>query len=481
MRWLCLLVGLAELLRSAESGEQPPSRVLFVGESFGGVPAQLNRIASSLRTPVHIESSTQHDCTAYALRPDRTQRNSTTMRLFHDYEWDFIVVQTFSALPTVVQARYQYLRPAVEDIVALKKSAKVVMYLPHAAHDGVQTRCPATPTNSSRCFPKGTLDMLTKPPCSTGGAWRSKVRDFDCMTYSLARGYLSAMEFGADMVAPCGLAWQSVRSSGAMPWGPSRDCVQQIDKEYPRPSPLDGAAELPLLEPSTPDLTDIRLWNHTVGKNGTVWRDTAVGEYLDALVLFTTLFGVSPVGSALPLADWEDENATLPSPLDARNASELQALAGSIVLSHHKVWGSTPPPVLPVNPTHPNPLLLDLEIGVAAGLVLLVMCALMRPLCCPSRPVTPAPRRSSKAAGRQQRRGGQGHTAGRRGGGSGGSSSGAGSGSGMVDPLLPKAQQPQQSQPQSQPQSTRTGGGGGGGGGGIEEEDDLSRGRYQEV
>jgi hypothetical protein len=450
-------------------------RVLFVGEDFGGVPAQLVHVASSLRVGIHMEESTLHDCTAYALRPDRNHPNSTITRLFRDYEWDFIVLQTFSALPTVVKARAEYLRPAVEAIVAQKKSAKVVMYMPHAAHDRPQTRCPATPAqptgnNSVNCFPLGTLEDLTNPPCSTAakGGWRAKVKDFDCMTYSLARGCLSTMSFGADMVAPCGLAWESVRSSGDMPWGPSRDCVEQIDLEYgsQHPSPLNNAAELPLLEPSTPDLTHLVLSNRTGSGNHTGYIDTAVGEYLDALVLFATLFGTSPLGSAQPLSDWRKPNTSLPSPLDAKNASDLQALAGSVVLSHYKVWGSTPPPVLPANPTKSNPLLLDIEIGVAAGLILLVVCAILRPVLCPSRLQNPAPRPSpSKGAARHHRGPGA-----RRGGGDGRT------GSDMVDPLMSRAQP-----------SAQAAGSGVGSGRAVsnlsqeDEVDDLSRGRYQEV
>ena len=219
--WAPLLLALLWCSGHAASGVDP-TRVLFVGESFGGVPAQLAHVASSLRVGIQTEQSTLRDCTAYALRPDWNHPNSTTMRLFRDYEWDFIVVQTFTALPTVVKARAEYLRPALEAIARLKKRAKVVMYLPHAAHDGVQTRCPVTPARANvngsvNCFPLGTLEELTNPPCSTApvsgtGAWNAKVKGFDCMTYSLARGCLSTMSFGADMVAPCGLAWEAVRS-----------------------------------------------------------------------------------------------------------------------------------------------------------------------------------------------------------------------------------------------------------------------------
>ncbi len=467
--WRCppslLLLVLLECFGDVASGLKT-TRVLFVGEDFGGVPAQLAHVASSLRVGIYTEESTLHDCTAYALRPDRNHPNSTTTRLFRDYEWDFIVVQTFSVLPTVVKARAQYLRPAVEAIAALKKRAKVVMYMPHAAHDGAQTRYPVTPAQSTgnkslNCFPLGTLENLT------AAGWHAKVKHFDCMTYSLARGCLSTRSFGADMVAPCGLAWESVRSSGDMPWGPSRDCVEQIDLEYgsQHPSPLNGAAELPLLESSTPDLTHLVLSNLTGTKNHTVYTNTAVGDYLDALVLFATLFGTSPLGSAQPLSDWQNPNASLPSPLSAKNASDLQALAESIVLSHYQVWGSTAPPVLPVNPTGSNPLLLDIEIGVAVGLILLVVCTILRPVLCPSRLKTPAPRPSPSKAGVRHHRPGA-----RRGGvdGRGGSD--------MAGPLLsrggPSAQAADSGvgSGRAVPHLTQE-----------DEVDDLSRGRYQEV
>lgn len=257
------------------------------------------------------------------------------------------------------------------------------------------------------------------------------------MSYALARGVLSTMEDGADMVAPCGLAWQAVSASGPVPFGPSRDCMRGVDAEYPTPSPLNGAALLPLLERSTPDLRHIPLWNATLdGHNVTHWRGTAVGDYLDALVLFTTLFGTSPVGCATPLADakYHHPSNTLPqSPLSAQNASQLQELARSIVLSHQKLWGSTVH-VLPANPTSANPLLFDLEVGVGAGLGLLIVCALLRPLLCPPAPPTPRPR-SRHRRGQVAQRGGS-SAGGGASSSSGGAAAGSGSGSASTDPLL---------------------------------------------
>ena len=372
-----LAIGLLSVLVSAApAADAGAARVLFVGDAVGAVPFQLQRLAASLGTAVQVANSTREQCTAYAQRPGV---DSGTKALLTERVWDFIVVGTYAPVPTVVKARAEYLYPAVRDIVSLKGGAKVVMYAKRANRAGIATSCPPTPkagaNGSSACFPLGELAELTDPPCATAKGWRAKVHDFDCMTYSLARGYLGAIAAGADMVAPCGLAWQAVRSSGGMAWGPGSGCTSAVDKEYEKPSPFTGDAILPLVDPAAGNLTHVELYHRANGTGRWDGRSTVAGEYLDALVLYAALFGTSPVGAAPPPLR---PNSSLPSPLSASDVTGLQRLASSVVLLHPKLWGSTVP-VLPANPTRDNPLLLYFEIGVAVAVVVLLVCACLRP------------------------------------------------------------------------------------------------------
>ena len=61
----------------------------------------------------------------YAQRPEVDLRTATLLQ----EDWDFIVLQSYSSLPTVQQAREKYLYPAVASFNAKKKAAKIVMCL----------------------------------------------------------------------------------------------------------------------------------------------------------------------------------------------------------------------------------------------------------------------------------------------------------------------------------------------------------------
>ena len=193
-------------------------------------------------------------------------------------DWDFIVLQDYSALPTVQAARAEYLQPAVAEIAAQKRNAKVVMYLTWGYHDGNTEPCPSS--DNTKCFPKGSLANLTQPPCATNGTYQSLVRSFECMGYSLARGYLSMLQTGADLVAPCGLAWQVVRGSVEIP----SDCAAAIDSQYD--APLGLALPFQVAAGQLPDLMLYRKYASQIDKHPNV-----AGQYLNALTFFATLFG----------------------------------------------------------------------------------------------------------------------------------------------------------------------------------------------
>jgi len=151
----------------------------------------------------------------------------------------------------------------------------------------------AGPSSSNAdCFELGTLAELTDPPCESSSQYSDSVTDFECMGYSLARGYFSALEDGADLVAPCGLAWQVVRGSKSIP----EACKASVGAEYESPLALD----LPLSVDGGAQESLILNLVYGSGAVGIDKHPNVAGQYLNALVFYATLFGKSPVGAAAP-------------------------------------------------------------------------------------------------------------------------------------------------------------------------------------
>jgi len=71
-----------------------------------------------------VANSTIGGCTAYYQRAETDLLTASLL----EQEWDYIVLQSYSILPTVVSARQRYLGPAVQSFVAKKKSAKIIMH-----------------------------------------------------------------------------------------------------------------------------------------------------------------------------------------------------------------------------------------------------------------------------------------------------------------------------------------------------------------
>lgn len=283
-------------------------RVMFVGNSFtyvNDLPGQLANIAHSLGDNVTFETSTIGGCTLYH---QQEAMDSKTAKLLEE-DWDFIVLQDYSLLPTVQAARTKYLHPAVKDFVKRKKSAKIVMYLTWGYHDGLTSACPSSDTKE--CFPLGSLEDLTSPACKSDSHYEKMIGNFPCMGYSLARGYFSAKGAdGADMVAPCGLAWQVVRGVKNI----DDNCKAAVDKEHGTdfnitlPFKVDGGVQESLM-----------LYLPGPNKHPNV-----AGQYLNALVFYATLFGKSPVGAG-------DPKKTMPFKLTAEEKLSLQKAAEGVV------------------------------------------------------------------------------------------------------------------------------------------------------
>ena len=278
---LCLLITM--------STASIPTRVLFIGNSFtfvNDLPHQIQNIAHSLGDEIIVANSTIGGCTVFAQRPAVDARTASLLQ----QDWDFIVLQSYSSLPTVEKARQSYLYPAIKNFVTFKKQAKIVMYLTWGYHDGNTAACPSS--DNEKCFPLGSLAKLTSPSCLTSPHYNNLAGTFSCMGYALARGYIHALKQGADRVAPCGLAWQVVRNVTNIP----QRCRELIDAQYPNePFPL--SLPLQINDAALPNLELYRIF----AKTGIDKHPNVAGQYLNALTFYGTLFGKSPIGAAPPL------------------------------------------------------------------------------------------------------------------------------------------------------------------------------------
>jgi len=214
---------------------------------------------------------------------------------------------------------------AVTSFVGLRKQAKVVMYMTWGYHDGNTAACPSS--DNTKCFPLGSLANLTSPPCATDPHYNHLAGSFPCMGYALARGYHSCMaaSVGADMMAPCGLAWQVVRGMTAIPSA----CASLVDAQYTAPYAL-PVPHVPA--GALPGFMLYRQFGSTIDKHPNV-----AGQYLNALTFYATLFGKSPVGAPLPLNT--GSTAAGDRPLTAAEATALQTAAAGIVKQCGKACG----------------------------------------------------------------------------------------------------------------------------------------------
>lgn len=178
---------------------------------------------------------------------------------------------------------------------------------------------PCPTSDNTACFPLGSLANLTNPPCATSPHYSNLAGNFSCMGYALARGYIGERGVGgADLVAPCGLAWQVVRGVQSIPEG----CKQIIDGQYKDPFSL----ELPFQVPggALSDFMLYRVFNKSIDKHPNV-----AGQYLNALTFFATLTGTSPVGAAPPLNTGDPSAGD--RPLTAAELLALQTAAEGTV------------------------------------------------------------------------------------------------------------------------------------------------------
>lgn len=307
---------------------EPPTRILFVGNSFTYVhdlPHQLKHISESLGKSIEVANVTISG--SYLLRTSTLAHTNHLLK----QDWDYIVLQDFSLIPTLRSARTRYLLPALKLFGDRKKKAKVVMYMTWGYQNGLERQCPY-----GGHYNIG-MSLAEISGCKTSKQYQEKVGSYPCMQYSLARGALSMLGQGADIVAPCGLAWQGATGSIEVP----QECKRLIDDEYDSPLPvtlgaLNATGALLRTNPQRP--------LYIIHPDGTFDKHpNRVGQYLNALVFYTTLFGKSPVGAAAPLETQSDEvvGARAEAPLSESERAALQELALMSVRACGKACGLT--------------------------------------------------------------------------------------------------------------------------------------------
>lgn len=249
-------------------------------------------------------------------------------------DWDFIVLQTYSLLPTIQKSREVYLEPAIAAFDSKRKKAKLILYLTWGYRSGNTISCPTS--GSEKCFPLGSNAQLTRPPCNTSRTYSNKVNSFECMGYAVARGYMDQLwKPSIDAVVPAGIAWQTMRGALHTPMS----CKNAIDEEYISKSPFSNTSNLSLplrVDGLPPNLAKLELFRKL--ENGD-WdkHPNIAGQYLNALVFYTTIFRESPVGAAGPL-----KTGTAPRlPLEKDILNGMQRVAESVVLDHAEHWYSS--------------------------------------------------------------------------------------------------------------------------------------------
>eukprot|EP00930_Biecheleria_cincta_P060273 TRINITY_DN45952_c0_g1_i1.p1 TRINITY_DN45952_c0_g1~~TRINITY_DN45952_c0_g1_i1.p1 ORF type:complete len:525 (-),score=80.20 TRINITY_DN45952_c0_g1_i1:205-1740(-) len=278
-------------------------RVLFVGDSLTFVeylPGQLATIAASLGHSLEVGTYFIPACTLLAQTAEYNRGVNKLMGLDDgEYEWDYIVLQEHTLLPAVKSLRDAYFTPAVSDFVRQKGSAKIVLHMTESYNTGNVGFCrpPSNAPNTTMCWPRGHIKDYLEPLC------KSNTNDYlagvPCMTYANLRGFMdTASQTGADLVSPGGIAWMI-----ATGWSFDEElgnCKAAIDKEYNN-TPLETQ-----MGPANLDLAYLKLYMEEKSRTsrlGTLVHPSRLGQYLNALVLYATMFG-SPIGSTAQPTCW---------------------------------------------------------------------------------------------------------------------------------------------------------------------------------
>lgn len=317
---LPLLLLLTSLLASAKEVS-----VLFTGNSFiyySNLPALVEMMAEARGHTFKYTKSLKGGSSLFGIMNNfpnanlkMSQGDPLRSNLMNDsLHFDYVVMQDMSRLPTVLGAREKLMMPTFERVAGLTKGmgkdTKIISYMTWG-YDLVDTRFLNTdlPINRSTWgtprpnFPDGCPQPLSKPEyhepypnlpeltpdCMFNSTYNETIKSKDCMQYTLTRGYTDTLRHGSDWIAPCGLAWQIVR-------GESDPCEvgrEIVDAQYDYDLPFSVPFPVELSRQTRKTLErgiELQLDN---GRNN---HQDFTGQYLNALVFYTLIFGEDPQG-----------------------------------------------------------------------------------------------------------------------------------------------------------------------------------------
>jgi hypothetical protein len=164
---------------------QDTLRVLFLGNSYtaaNNLPSIVSQFAQANGDVVITDMNTPG---GHSL--DQHATNATSLAKISQGNWDYVVLQDQSQVPTIDYFRYNLMYPAVEDLKEIISSqnlcAKTVMFMTWGRQNGGMQ-------------------------CSSNGVYCSvDFEDFSHMTDTLASAYTEIAEMVGAQVAPVGKAW----------------------------------------------------------------------------------------------------------------------------------------------------------------------------------------------------------------------------------------------------------------------------------
>jgi hypothetical protein len=165
--------------------------VLFIGNSYTNVnnlPEVFRQLALSLGDTVTTGSSAPGGYTFQS-----HVINAPTLAAIHSDDWDFVVLQEQSQIPSFPQEQveaecYPYAAQLVDTILAHDACSQAVFYMTWGRQNGDDTNCDFWP-----------------PVCTYAG-----------MQAQLRESYLNMAEDNAAFCAPAGIAWKHVREAYPM-------------------------------------------------------------------------------------------------------------------------------------------------------------------------------------------------------------------------------------------------------------------------
>lgn len=188
MRKITFLILLASLSSFGVFGQGDTLSVLFLGNSYTGannLPQITQSLATSAGNTLLISSNTPggHTMEGHSM-------NAVSLDRIKQGDWDFVVLQEQSQIPTIDHYRYNSMYPGVERLNdSIKKynpCAKVVMYMTWGRRFGGQQ-------------------------CDPGGTYCSPVfADFTHMQDSLESAYTEIADSLGAYISPVGIAWKKI-------------------------------------------------------------------------------------------------------------------------------------------------------------------------------------------------------------------------------------------------------------------------------